>query len=361
VRIQFFVMYLTNRRDFLYSLSAAVTACSVGQGFGQSQKPELADAVLGQGDYLWRVVPNWGVLDEATPVRDCHAMVQSKDGRIFLLTNETKNNVIIYDREGKLLGKWGTEFPGGHGMTLATEGDEEILMLTDHDRHQVIKTTLDGRILRTWDFPEASGKYKEAKQYKPTHVAMAPDGGFFVTDGYGLNWVHRYDAKGEYMLSFGGNQKDDEARLECAHGAWVDVRPGGGNLIWVTSRSQGMLKRFTLDGKLVDMLHLPGTSPNFIVPFGDYTVIPHLRGHAGNKDHPNKNGFITILDAKRKIVSNLAADPVKYEGEVPTSMGANTQLFTFPHGILIDDEQSIYVAQWNSGKTYPIKLKRVKA
>ena len=29
--------------------------------------------------------------------------------------------------------------------------------------------------------------------------------------------------------------------------------------------------------------------------------------------------------------------------------------------MLIDDEQSIYVAQWNSGRTYPIKLERVRA
>jgi len=29
------------------------------------------------------------------------------------------------------------------------------------------------------------------------------------------------------------------------------------------------------------------------------------------------------------------------------------------HGYAIDDEESIYVAQWNSGRTFPIKLVRV--
>jgi hypothetical protein len=42
-------------------------------------------------------------------------------------------------------------------------------------------------------------------------------------------------------------------------------------------------------------------------------------------------------------------------------MGSDTKLFTNPHGILIDDEESVYIAQWNSGNTYPIKLQRVKA
>ena len=35
-------------------------------------------------------------------------MVQDKLGRIILLTNETKNNVIIYDKSGKLISTLGT-------------------------------------------------------------------------------------------------------------------------------------------------------------------------------------------------------------------------------------------------------------
>ena len=42
---------------------------------------------------------NGGQLDFARyPVKDCHEMVQDSKGRIILLTNETKNNVIIYDK-----------------------------------------------------------------------------------------------------------------------------------------------------------------------------------------------------------------------------------------------------------------------
>jgi peptidylamidoglycolate lyase len=355
------MMNSINRREFLVSMSAALGACSVGSVLGQSQDATVGAAVLGQGKYQWRVVPNWGVLDAETPVKDCHAMVQVKDGRLFLFTNETKNNIIIYDKAGKLLGKWGTEYPGAHGMTLTEVDGKEVLMLTDHNRSEVIQTDLEGKVLRTWAYPEKSGKYKQAAQYKPTHVAMVPDGGFIVVDGYGQNWAHRYDSKGEYLLSFGGNAKDDPARLVCAHGAWVDNRPGGDNLVWVTSRSEGKLKRFTLEGKFVDELHLPASHPNFIVPFGEYTVIPHLRGNTGVMDKADKNGFITILGPDRKVISSLGTDPVVYQNGVPNPMGANSKLFTFPHGLLIDDEQNIYVAQWNSGKTYPIKLERVSS
>jgi hypothetical protein len=33
--------------------------------------------------------------------------------------------------------------------------------------------------------------------------------------------------------------------------------------------------------------------------------------------------------------------------------------FLNPHDVCIDDDENIYVPQWNSGKTYPVKLHRV--
>lgn len=349
-------MNLFDRRDFLISLSTVVA----GLGFadGETGNPASEGELLGQGKYRWRVVPGWGVLDAETPVADCHGMLQTKDGRIFLLTNHIKNNVIIYDRGGKLLGKWGTGFPGAHGFTLSEEKGEEFFYITDSKTGKFFKTTLDGKILRTWEFPEASGKYTDAGQFKPTHVALAPDGGFFVVDGYGQNWCHRYDAAGRYMNSFGGNAQDDSG-LKCAHGAWVDTREPE-TPIWITSRSESKLKRYTLDGELLEIIDLPGGHPNFIVPFGDHTFIPHLRGNVQKKG-AQQNGFLSILGPDRKLVANLGAPPPDYSDGSLKPLGADTPLFTYPHGILIDDEKSVYVAQWNSMQTYPIKLERVEA
>ena len=38
----------------------------------------------------------------------------------------------------------------------------------------------------------------------PTHAVEAPNGDIFVSDGYGQNRIHRFSAKGEHILSFGG-------------------------------------------------------------------------------------------------------------------------------------------------------------
>src|SRR4028119_1638010 len=98
-----------NRRDFIQKAAlCAGTALFVPKHFFIHVKPKLSSAVIGQGSYKYRVAEGWGVLDAGkTPVKDCHEMVQDSKGRIVLLTNETKNNIIIYDKSGKLLKTWG--------------------------------------------------------------------------------------------------------------------------------------------------------------------------------------------------------------------------------------------------------------
>nr|WP_290934006.1 hypothetical protein [Haliscomenobacter sp.] len=71
-----------------------------------------------------------------------------------------------------------------------------------------------------------------------------------------------------------------------------------------------------------------------------------------------QSGFVTILDKNNKVVSNLAGSTPQYQGNQIQEMYQTIKAFQYPHDVLIDDER-MYVAQWNSGKTYPIKLEPV--
>ncbi|XHR94808.1 hypothetical protein ACFJIV_31940 [Mucilaginibacter sp. UC70_90] len=132
--------------------------------------------IYGHGNMRYRMDKNWSKADsQKNPVNDCHEMVQDSKGRILLLTNETKNNVLIYNKSGKLLSTWGHDFPGAHGLTLFNENGTEVLFITDTVKHQVYKTTLDGRILMTIDVPLKPAFTKKPKslfQLKPPSTVM---------------------------------------------------------------------------------------------------------------------------------------------------------------------------------------------
>ena len=152
------------------------------------------EVILGQNNKRYRLNNQWSQLDFTRyPVKDCHEMVQDRQGRILLLTNETRNNVIIYDKKGSLITTWGNEYPGAHGLTLFNENGQEVLFICDNNRHQVIKTTIDGRVLMTLDYPKETGEYTKPEEYIPTETAIAANGDIYVADGYGKDFVIQID------------------------------------------------------------------------------------------------------------------------------------------------------------------------
>ena len=233
--------------------------------------------VYGHNEMTFRMDTTWGTLNtEKTPVNDCHEMIQDSKGRIVLLTNETKNNIIIYNKSGRLIDTWGTEFPGAHGLSLQQNGKEDFLFITDTNKHQVYKTTIDGKILLTIDAPQDLPAYKNNnKAFVPTETTVLPNGDFYIADGYGAQHVLHYDENGKLKNAFGGRGTKDE-NLDNAHGITVDTRTGATTLI-VTDRNKNCFKRFSLDGKLMEIIQLPGAGVCRPVIKGDYLYAAVLR------------------------------------------------------------------------------------
>jgi hypothetical protein len=83
-------------------------------------------------------------------------------------------------------------------------------------------------------------------------VAIAPNGDFYVGDGYGSSHINQYNKDAQFIRTFGGLGKEP-GRLDCPHGLWVDTR-GDGAVLVVADRSNQRLQRFTLDGKHIDFI-----------------------------------------------------------------------------------------------------------
>ena len=270
-----------------------------------------------------------------------------------MTTTHPKNNILIYDRGGKILGSWGTDYPGAHGLTISEEGEEEFLFITDPETHKVCKTTLKGKKLLEINTPKEISDYKSEDQFKPTETAIAPNGDIYVADGYGLDFIIQYDKSGNYIRHFGGKGNKDD-HFDCCHGIIFDSRDKNNSLL-ITSRSENVFKRFTPDGKHIETINLPSC----------YICRPVLKNGIlyfaviVTKDWGTYDGMLAVLDENNSVISFPGGSKPVYNNSQLIASVYDQSTFFNPHDVCIDNDGDIYVPQWNSGKTYPLKLTRV--
>ncbi len=314
------------------------------------------DIIIGHHQHQYIVDENWGQLDtNVYPVTDCHEMVIDAANRLYVLTNNTRNNILVYDLNGSLLNAWGTSYPGAHGLSISEEDGNEYLLITDHDRHQVIKTTLTGTEMMVLNYPKETGCYTSADEYLPTETAVAPNGDIYITDGYGLQYVIQYDKKGNYIRHWGG-RGDAEGQFNCVHGIAVDTRDENSLQLIITSRNQNSLKHFTMDGQYLGTTHLPGSFVcRPVIKRNNLYIAVFRSGHNMNLN----SGYITILNKYNQVVSTPGGTAPIYQNGFLLQQQQADPVFKHPHDVAVDDDGNIYVCQWKSGQTYPMKLKKI--
>lgn len=362
-----------SRRDFLKTATAAgLTAPALGWAMAGSEptavnsapavntrRTALSEVVIGHGDFSYRVEADWSDLDPAkTPVKNCHEMVMDRRGRLIMITDDVRNNIIIFDKSGRLLESWGTSYPGGHGLTLWDAGGGEFLFISDYDRSVVDKTTLDGRVVMSLPDPRTIGEYAEDAAFKPTETAVGPNGDVYVADGYGSQYVLQYSADGEFIRKFGGTGDADD-QFATVHGVAVDSRAAGDPTLLCTSRAHNSFKRFTLDGRYLETIFLPGAYVCRPVIDDDVMYAGVCWSRLRYLNQTPDSGFITILNREGRVISNPGGtEPLYRDGELQLMVQADP-IFKHCHDVCVDDEKNLYVCQWNADGTYPIKLHRV--
>ncbi|CAN5592960.1 peptidylglycine monooxygenase-like protein [soil metagenome] len=362
------------RRDFIRKTATLTVGAFAGFNIiGKANTPD--DGIIGHGEFRYKVNKTWGNLDPSqTPVFNCHEMIQDSKGRLVMVGDEVRNNILVYDRSGKLLDSWGTRYPGGHGLTLSPEGGEDFLFITDcgwyfgkdNNWHaqagSIFKTTINGDLVFALGHPSTIGVYKKEDKFQPTEVAVAPNGDFYVADGYGSDYIIQYDHQGKYIRHFGGhNNSNPDYNLNNAHGVVVDLRDPSSPKLICTSRSDNAFKIFTLDGIYIETIKLPGAYVCRPVLSGDniYAGVCWSNFRDTGKMNGGKSGFVTILDKNNKVISNPGGTKPEYKNGVLQPMFNEGDIFYHGHDVCVDNDKNVYVCQWNADKTYPVKLERV--
>lgn len=347
---------MIHRRRFL-----ATAALAAAPNILTAAKTAEAPVIVGHGTHRYRVEKNWSKADHGkVPLQNCHEMIQASDGRLFLVTDHPKNNVLIYGTDGALLGHWTLGSKSAHGLTLGREGDRDFLLITLTEG-KVVKTTLDGEILLEIEHPHKTKAYTPEMPYSPTETALGPNGDIYVIDGYGSQFILRHDKEGKFIGKFGGKSSRPEAtgKFLQAHGIALDTR-GPEPLLVCTARIRNELAWFTLDGVYKRTEYYPGA----------YLSRPVIRGENlysavcfGFKENDYRmwtgRGFIVILDKENKVISCPGGEAPRYEKGVLMPLMKQGDLVHNGHDICVDASDDLYLCQWDSGKVPPYKLHRI--
>ena len=78
-----------------------------------------------------------------------------------------------------------------------------------------------------------------------------------------------------------------------------------------------------------------------------------------SKDLDTYDGMLAVLNHKNEVVSLPGGSAPKNTKAGFQAPEYDQKTFFNPHDVCIDDDENIYVPQWDSGKTYPLKLTRV--
>ena len=369
-----------NRRNFLkisttFALGS-ITMPMFGANVGKHKRISNKEIILGHGDFKYKVHKDWAkVGPRRNPLLNCHEMVMDSKGRLIMMGDHTSNNILIFDKSGKLLDYWGSTFPGGHGLTLNNEGGEDFLYLTDSGWYinrrgeltqhngRVTKTTMDGQVIFDIGHPQTIGVYNKGDHFCPTEVAIAPNGDIYVADGYGKDFILQYNHEGQFIRKWGGHDNSNKNyNLHNAHGVTIDLRDPNLPQIIVSSRQENAYKFFTLDGKYIRTLSLPNM-------FACRAVIDENNLYAGvcwsipkgetQFDWLAHTGFLTILEGDTVVSNPGGTAPIYENGSLQPSYQLENKPIWHGHDVCVDEDKNLYVCQWNAGGVAPYKLERI--
>lgn len=349
-----------HRRHFL----ATATAAAISAPFvrAQSKTAPLQGAIIGHGSHRYQVDLDWCQAKREThPIKNCHEMVMDSQKRLIMITDEAKNNILIFDKEGKVLDAWTLKLKSGHGLSLDSRDGKETLLLCDPSGGRVVKTTLTGEVLLELPHAKECGAYDAVTKYAPTEAVAAPNGDIYVADGYGSQFILHFDASGKFIRKFGGlsTQAMNAGKFMQAHGVTIDKR-GPAPLVLCTERIRNEFHWYQLDGTYSHSVYLPGACMSRPVIAGDLLLSGVCFGMKPNDYRMWRDrGFIIILDKDNRLISAPGGHAPKYEADQLTLLLQDQPVFRNVHDVCVDDVGDLYGCQWNADQVYPYKLRRV--
>src|SRR5450432_3041921 len=154
------------------------------------------------------------------------------------------NPVLLLDGQtGKILNSWGANlFIMPHGLTVDKDNN---VWVTDVGLHQIFKFSHEGKLLMKLGEAKIAGN-DSLHFNRPTEIAVAADGSFYVSDGYRNSRVIKFSKTGKYLFEW-GKKGNKTGEFIIPHAIDLDVN---GN-VYVADRQNNRIQEFDADGKFL--------------------------------------------------------------------------------------------------------------
>lgn len=334
-----------SRRAFLQAAGAAAVATSVAPTILRAtDKGGTKAPIVGSGAHVYEATHGWGQVPDHIRWGETHGVAVDASGLIYIKhrshAQEPMDAIAVFDAEGRFVRSFGKEYHGGgHGIDIRRDGGEEFLYLSDVKNSIVAKTTLAGEPVWKLTLPKEPNVYKPGMKFVPTNVAFAPDGGFYVADGYGSHFVHQYDKAARWVRTWGG-WGEGPGQMKTPHGIWLDDRPGREPALVVADRANARLQYFTLDGQHLGFVADVSFPAHFDIR-GRELLVPDLHARVSIFDQDNR--AIVHLGYDAEWTARVLADNFRMRSTPETWEPGR---FVHPHDACFDAEGNIYVVEW---------------
>ncbi len=344
-----------HQRDFFKQTGAAAlvgaAASSSGPFVHASGKAGEKNPIIGQGEHRYECHHNWGEIPSSIHWFETHGVAIDKSGFIYIkhraggekpkAPGDAQDTIVVFDPSGKFVRSFGKEYHGGgHGIDIREENGQEFLYLSCmFPVNLVVKTDLKGEVVWIKQAPAEPHVYdKPNTPFSPTNVAFAPDGGFYVGDGYGSHYIHQFDKDAKWVRTWGG-EGVEPGKMRTPHGLWLDNRPGREQTLVVADRANARLQYFSLDGKHLSFVNEVSFPAHFDIR-GEVLLVPDLHAR------------VSLFDKDNKVLVHLGHDP-EWTKQVLDGFKIRSQpdrwpagKFIHPHDACFDKEGNIFVAEW---------------
>jgi hypothetical protein len=291
----------------------------------------------------WTIGPDPLKLPEGMPeLGNQHGDVAiSSNGDIYVsLMQGLRSGVQVYSADGTYLRNVKNAPTDFHGFVIHKGADGEFIYGPQLNAGKIVKLSLEGEVVMTIpgdaipkEFWQVNPKNQQAA-LRLTGCTVAPNGDIFVTDGYASDRVHRFNAKGEYLASFGG--KAAPYNFKTLHKIAIDTRFDPPRLVG-TDRANNRAVHLSLEGELIGEIATDLLMPAAAVVQGDLLAVGEIKGR------------VTIFDKENRVVARLGANPNPQE--VGTNKIEQAQwkpgVVNAPHGVAFSPAGDLFVSEYS--------------